>query len=213
MVALTGIEHASSQFSSVQFGLSVCKYVRLVRRRSRQHATNGWRGTAVAPTGLFWWRPLSGTERPFCYSFFELRPSAPGLYNLQVSAPPLLQTTTATVGTDMQSKQFNELPSLGRNFTALILAAPAIAPVLLLLADPACSFAQTNAAPSNVQRVASLVQRAKAAQQSGRIDEAIRAYREILELRPRWGPVEMNLGLMLDVQKNYPEAVQRCPAA
>ena len=32
MVALTGIERAKVQFSWVQLGLSVCKYVQLVRR-------------------------------------------------------------------------------------------------------------------------------------------------------------------------------------
>ena len=32
MVALTGIERVNSQFSSVQFGLSQCKYVQFVRR-------------------------------------------------------------------------------------------------------------------------------------------------------------------------------------
>src|SRR5512132_2732739 len=32
MVALTGIERVNSQFNSVQFGLSQCKYVQLVRR-------------------------------------------------------------------------------------------------------------------------------------------------------------------------------------
>src|SRR5581483_3762748 len=44
-------------------------------------------------------------------------------------APPLLQTTTATVGSVVESKQFNELPLLGRNFSNLILITPAVAPV------------------------------------------------------------------------------------
>src|SRR5438034_11559786 len=34
MVALTGIERANFQFSSVQLGLSECKYVQLVRREA-----------------------------------------------------------------------------------------------------------------------------------------------------------------------------------
>src|SRR5581483_1589157 len=46
-----------------------------------------------------------------------------------VEAPPLLQTTTATVGTAVETKQLNELPTLGRNFTNLILIAPGVTPL------------------------------------------------------------------------------------
>jgi hypothetical protein len=35
-------------------------------------------------------------------------------------APPLLETTTSTVGSEVTSTQFTELPTLGRNFTELI---------------------------------------------------------------------------------------------
>ncbi len=45
------------------------------------------------------------------------------------AAPPLLQSATATVGTVVGSKQLNELPMLGRNFTSIILIAPGVAPV------------------------------------------------------------------------------------
>jgi len=41
-------------------------------------------------------------------------------------APPLLQTTTATVGTVIQTEQIHELPLLGRNFTSLLLTAPGV---------------------------------------------------------------------------------------
>ena len=41
-------------------------------------------------------------------------------------APPLLQTTTATVGSVIQSEQIHELPLLGRNFTSLLLTAPGV---------------------------------------------------------------------------------------
>ena len=44
-------------------------------------------------------------------------------------APPLLQTSDATVGTVVQSKQLNELPMLGRNFTSIMLVAPGVNPV------------------------------------------------------------------------------------
>jgi len=36
MVALTGIERANGQFSSVQSGLNACKHLRLVRRWRRK---------------------------------------------------------------------------------------------------------------------------------------------------------------------------------
>ena len=45
------------------------------------------------------------------------------------AAPPLLQSAKATVGTVVGSKQLNELPMLGRNFTSIILIAPGVAPV------------------------------------------------------------------------------------
>jgi len=41
-------------------------------------------------------------------------------------APPLLQTTTATVGSVIQSEQIHELPLLGRSFTSLLLTAPGV---------------------------------------------------------------------------------------
>ena len=41
-------------------------------------------------------------------------------------APPLLQTTTATIGTVVQTEQIHELPLLGRNFTSLLLTAPGV---------------------------------------------------------------------------------------
>jgi hypothetical protein len=39
---------------------------------------------------------------------------------------PLLQTTTATVGAEVDAKQFNDLPMLGRNFTTLIDILPGV---------------------------------------------------------------------------------------
>lgn len=41
-------------------------------------------------------------------------------------APPLLQTTNATVGATVDSKQVRELPILGRNFTRALLIAPGV---------------------------------------------------------------------------------------
>jgi hypothetical protein len=44
-------------------------------------------------------------------------------------APPLLETTTATLGSEIDSHQFTELPQLGRNFTTLVDILPGVAPV------------------------------------------------------------------------------------
>lgn len=43
-------------------------------------------------------------------------------------APPLLQTSNATVGSVVEAKAVRELPLLGRNFTALIKTLPGVAP-------------------------------------------------------------------------------------
>jgi hypothetical protein len=42
-------------------------------------------------------------------------------------APPLLETTTATIGAVIDSRQFTELPQLGRNFTTMIDILPGVA--------------------------------------------------------------------------------------
>jgi hypothetical protein len=42
-------------------------------------------------------------------------------------APPLLETTTATIGSVIDSRQFTELPQLGRNFTTMIDILPGVA--------------------------------------------------------------------------------------
>src|SRR5437868_3075173 len=44
-------------------------------------------------------------------------------------APPLLETTTATLGSVVNSSQFTELPLLGRNFTSLVYILPGVNPV------------------------------------------------------------------------------------
>ena len=44
-------------------------------------------------------------------------------------APPLLETTTATLGSVVGSHQFTELPLLGRNFTSLVNILPGVNPV------------------------------------------------------------------------------------
>ena len=45
------------------------------------------------------------------------------------AAPPLLQTTNATVGATVESKEVRELPILGRNFTRALLIAPGVSAV------------------------------------------------------------------------------------
>jgi hypothetical protein len=44
-------------------------------------------------------------------------------------APPLLETTTATLGATVDSHQFTQLPQLGRNFTSMVNILPGVAPV------------------------------------------------------------------------------------
>jgi len=44
-------------------------------------------------------------------------------------APPLLETTTAALGSVVNSNQFTELPLLGRNFTSLVYILPGVNPV------------------------------------------------------------------------------------
>jgi len=45
------------------------------------------------------------------------------------TAPPLLQTASATVGSAVEARQVRELPLLGRNYTSLLLTLPGVAPV------------------------------------------------------------------------------------
>jgi hypothetical protein len=44
-------------------------------------------------------------------------------------APPLLQTTNATVGSVVEAKQMTELPLLGRNYTKAMLIIPGVSPI------------------------------------------------------------------------------------
>ena len=44
-------------------------------------------------------------------------------------APPLLESTTATLGSEVDSQQFTQLPQLGRNFTTLVNILPGVNPV------------------------------------------------------------------------------------
>jgi hypothetical protein len=44
-------------------------------------------------------------------------------------APPLLESTTATLGSEVDSQQFTQLPQLGRNFTTLVSILPGVNPV------------------------------------------------------------------------------------
>lgn len=45
------------------------------------------------------------------------------------AAPALLQTTTATIGSTVESKQITQLPLLGRNFTQLLMVLPGVSSV------------------------------------------------------------------------------------
>ena len=56
--------------------------------------------------------------------------------------------------------------------------------------------------------VSELMHQAIAAQQNGETANAIQLYQRVLELRPRWGPAEYNLGLVISVEKRYSEAIE-----
>lgn len=51
-------------------------------------------------------------------------------------APPLLQTTNATVGSTVESKQITQLPLLGRNFTSLLMVLPGVSSAKALRGGP-----------------------------------------------------------------------------
>jgi tetratricopeptide (TPR) repeat protein len=57
-------------------------------------------------------------------------------------------------------------------------------------------------------RIELLTQKAQAAQRSENTEEAIKAYEEILRIRPHWAPAELNLGLMYHLEKRYPDAIR-----
>ena len=48
---------------------------------------------------------------------------------LVTAAPPLLETTTSSLGGEVSAKEFTELPLLGRNFTSLLNILPGVSPV------------------------------------------------------------------------------------
>jgi tetratricopeptide (TPR) repeat protein len=58
-------------------------------------------------------------------------------------------------------------------------------------------------AQSMPDRLRSLVERAHAAEQQDRLDEAISLYEEILRLRPAWASAELNLGLAYHSRGSY----------
>jgi len=53
-----------------------------------------------------------------------------------------------------------------------------------------------------------LIEKARAAEKSDNLHEAARAYEQILQIRPHWGAVEFNLGLVYFSQKRYSDAVR-----
>jgi len=57
-------------------------------------------------------------------------------------------------------------------------------------------------------RVQLLTAKAQAAQRSENTEQAIKAYEEILRIRPHWGPAELNLGLMYHLEKRYLDAIR-----
>ncbi|MGH9325796.1 MAG: TonB-dependent receptor domain-containing protein [Terriglobia bacterium] len=58
------------------------------------------------------------------------------------SAPPLLETTTSSLGGSVSSKEFDSMPLLGRNFTTMIDLLPGVAPV----PNPDASYATSGVA-------------------------------------------------------------------
>src|SRR5262249_9213519 len=63
--------------------------------------------------------------------------------------PPLLQTTTATIGTVVQTEQIHELPLLGRNFTSLLLLAPGVSTAPTPRGGPLSATTGANSAITN----------------------------------------------------------------
>ncbi len=57
-------------------------------------------------------------------------------------------------------------------------------------------------------RIQVLTEKAQAAQRSENTEEAIRAYEEILRIRPHWAPAELNLGVMYHLKKRYLDAIR-----
>ena len=57
-------------------------------------------------------------------------------------------------------------------------------------------------------RLRSLIDKAQAAEQQNRLDEAISLYEEILRIRPGWASAELNLGLVYHSRADYTKAVQ-----
>ena len=57
-------------------------------------------------------------------------------------------------------------------------------------------------------RIQVLTEKAQAAQRSEDTEEAIRAYEEILRIRPHWAPAELNLGVMYHLKKRYLDAIR-----
>ncbi len=56
-------------------------------------------------------------------------------------------------------------------------------------------------------RLRQLIQKAQTAEQKDDLPAAALAYREILRLKPNWGPAELNLALVLNSQKKYSDAL------
>ena len=63
-------------------------------------------------------------------------------------------------------------------------------------------------AQNTPDRLRALVERAQAAEQRNRLDEAISLYEEILRLRPGWASAELNLGLVYHARANYAKAIE-----
>ena len=65
-------------------------------------------------------------------------------------------------------------------------------------------------------RIQLLTEKAQAAQRSENTEEAIKAYEEILRIRPHWAPAELNLGVMYHLEKKrpgrYPDSLRGPPA-
>jgi tetratricopeptide (TPR) repeat protein len=63
-------------------------------------------------------------------------------------------------------------------------------------------------AQSPSERLRSLVDRAQAAEQQDKLDEAVTLYEDILRIRPGWASAELNLGLVYHSRAEYDKAVQ-----
>jgi tetratricopeptide (TPR) repeat protein len=96
-------------------------------------------------------------------------------------------------------RRIQDIPERGDFSKVLLRAYTLLLFLTVLLTPPAICVTDS---------VEELMQKADVAQKAGNEDAAAALYREVLRIRPRWGPAEYNLGLMLALQDQYADAIK-----